>query len=112
MNHTILTQKTIKNGSILVDTYYGNSLVFVAKMPKNARVDDVKVNDKFLSGIPFEADATVSFPRGEKIGEDTVIAVVKYNDNPRGHYIYDLAAIQSIGEFDVLFHKEYIDEVE
>ena len=104
----ILTKKKIdeNTGCIICDYAGSNSLAFLAKLPKNATVDRIKVDGVYLEDLREQKIITLHKELME--GELRVAATVVFPaDVPALH---EKASHYLLTEFEVYYHEEAITE--
>lgn len=99
-----------KNGCI-VQGDNGNSIIFLADLPKSAVVDHIRVDGKFLEDVNTKK---IRYPleSSEKVKDDTwrVAAAVEFEDYDLE--LYDKLANYQIDSFEVYFHFEAVVEAD
>lgn len=107
---------TDKNGYTITNLIGCNSVAFLAKLPKNAVVEAVKVNGEYLEDIGTPDNgitpAIITYPRSKYMDDCRIVANICFPDGISDIKLYDLACIGSINEFEVFYHEEAIANVE
>ena len=106
---------TPNEGCVLIDAYGINSVAFLAIIPKNAVVDAVKVNGKYLDDIGcvegMEEVVTVAYPRTEMNGNHRVVANVRIIGDASRNAFYNAACAYEFTEFEVEYHENAVIEL-
>lgn len=106
---------TSNEGYIILDGYGNNSVAFLAKIPRNAVVDAVKVNGKYLDDIGcvegMEEIISVAYPRTEMNGEHRIVAIVRINGDASRNAFYNSACAYEFTEFEVEYHENAVIEL-
>lgn len=104
----IVTKKKItanENGLMLCDYAGVNSIGFLAKLPKSAIVDHIKVDGKFLEDVTTKK-IRYHIEKDEKVKNETmrVVATVEFEDYDLE--LYDKLANYVVQDFEVYYHLE------
>lgn len=96
-----------KNGCILTDYKGTNTASFLAKLPKSAVVDHIKVDGFYLDDINTK-EVKYHVDLVEKTGDELwrVIATVKFEEDDLD--FYDRLANYVVQDFEIFYHLESV----
>lgn len=107
----IVTKKNItanENGLMLCDYAGVNSISFLAKLPKSAIVDHIKVDGVFLEDLTV--CKIINAHKELTEGEYRVAATVYFPDEVPTEF-YDRIANYQVTDFEVYYHEEAVVKI-